>query len=95
MLRLADLREWIGKDDLVHFIIEAVERLRLLAFAVNHKGCGDEQFPRRMMLALRIECHANGLFGSRRIERATHRDVAVRYVCAGTHPDHDRGGGGE
>jgi len=89
MLLPPDLRDWIGEDDLVHFIIEAVERLPLSAFAVNHKGCGDEQFPPRMMLALLIYCYANGLFGSRRIERATYRDVAVRYLCAGEHPDHD------
>ena len=52
-------------------------------------GSGDAQFPPAMMLALLIYSYANGTFGSRRIERATHRDVAVRYLCADTHPDHD------
>ena len=89
MLLPPDLREWVAEDDLVHFVIEAVERLPLSAFAVNHKGCGDEQFPPHLMLALLIYCYANGLFGSRRIERATYRDVAVRYLCADHHPDHD------
>ncbi len=84
-----DLRDWIAEDDLVHFVIQAVERLPLSTFAVNHKGCGDEQYPPRMMLALLIYCYANGLFSSRRIERATYRDVAVRYLTADTHPDHD------
>ena len=42
-----------------------------------------------MMLALLIDCYANGLFSSQRIERATHRDVAVRYLTGGRHPDHD------
>jgi len=84
-----DLRDWVSEDDLVHFIIAAVDRLPLSTFAVNHKGCGDEQFPPHMMLALLIYCYANGIFGSRRIERATYRDVAVRYLCADTHPDHD------
>ena len=93
MLLPPDLREWVAEDDLVHFVIEAVERLPLSAFAVNHKGCGDEQFPPHLMLALLIYCYANGLFGSRRIERATYRDVAVRSLCADHHPDHDRGGG--
>src|SRR5258706_12067882 len=42
-----------------------------------------------MMLALLIYCYANGIFGSRRIERATYRDVSVRYLCGGEHhPDH-------
>jgi len=29
------------------------------------------------------------MFGSRRIERATHRDVGVRVLTGDTHPDHD------
>jgi hypothetical protein len=36
-----------------------------------------------------IYCYANGVFSSRRIERATYRDVAVRYLTGDTHPDHD------
>ena len=84
-----DLRDWVAEDDLVHFVIQAVERLPLSTFAVNHKGCGDEQYPPHMMLALLIYCYANGIFSSRRIERATYRDVGVRYLTADTHPDHD------
>lgn len=84
-----DLRDWVAPDDLVHFVIQAVERLPLTTFAVNHKGCGDEQYPPHTLLALLIYCYANGVFSSRRIERATYRDVAVRYLMADTHPDHD------
>lgn len=84
-----DLREWVAEDDLVHFVIAAVERLPLTAFHVNRKGCGSEQYPPHMMLALLIYCYANGLFSSRRIERASYRDVAVRYLCGNLHPDHD------
>lgn len=89
MLLPPDLRDWVPEDDLVHFIIEAVDRLALEKFRVNHRGTGDAQFPPHMMLALLIYSYANGLFSSRRIERATYRDVAVRYLSAGTHPDHD------
>lgn len=66
-----DTRDWVPEDDLVHFVIAALERLPLPSFAVNHKGCGDEQYPPDMMLALLIYCYANGLLNSRRIERAT------------------------
>jgi hypothetical protein len=41
------------------------------------------------MLALLIYCYANGLFSSRRSERATYRDAAVRSLTADPHPDHD------
>ena len=33
--------------------------------------------------------YANGIFSSRRIERASYRDIAVRFVAANLHPDHD------
>ena len=84
-----DLRDWVAEDDLVHFVIQAVERLPLTTFALNHKGCGDEQYSPHTLLALLIYCYANGVFSSLRIERATYRDVAVRYLTADTHPDHD------
>ena len=89
MLLPPDLRDWVAEDDLVHFVIGAVARLPLSAFAVNHNGGGDEQFPPQMMLGLLIYSYASGLFGSRRIERATYRDVAVRSLCADEHPGHD------
>lgn len=33
-----------------------------------------------MMLALLIYSYANGLFYSRKIERATHRDVEIHFI---------------
>jgi transposase len=89
MLLPADLREWIAEDDMVHFVIGAIEGMRIERFKVNHRGTGNAQYPPRMMLALLIYCYANGIFGSRRIERATYRDIAVRYLTGNTHPDHD------
>src|SRR5690606_26112204 len=84
-----DLRDWIPEDDLAHLVVEAVDRLGMSAFKVNVRGSGSEQYNPRMMLALLIYCYANGIFGSRRIERATYRDVGVRFVAANKHPDHD------
>jgi transposase len=84
-----DLRDWIPEDDLAHFVIEAVERVAIGAFKVNERGTGSAQYHPRMMLALLIYCYANGIFSSRRIERATHRDLGVRFVAANSHPDHD------
>ena len=48
MLLPPDLRDWVPEDDLVHFVIEAVERLPLESFRVNHRGTGDKQFPPHM-----------------------------------------------
>ena len=84
-----DLREWLPEDDLAHFVVAAVERVPLNQFRVNDRGTGSAQYHPRMMLALLVYCYANGIFSSRRIERATYRDIGVRYVMANTHPDHD------
>ena len=84
-----DMRDWVPEDDLAHFVVEAVERLPMESFVVNERGTGSAQYSPRMMLALLVYCYANGVFGSRRIERATYRDVGVRYVAANLHPDHD------
>ena len=84
-----DLAEWVPTDDLAHFIAEAVEHVEIAAFKVNWAGSGKPQYHPRMMLALLVYCYANGTFSSRRIERATHRDIAVRFLTADTHPDHD------
>ena len=84
-----DLRSWLPEDDVAHFIVAAVDRVPLAAFEVPTRTGGKPQYHPRLMLALLIHCYAQGLFSSRRIERATYRDVAVRFVAANLHPDHD------
>jgi hypothetical protein len=61
MLWPPDLREWGPEDDLVPFVIEAVDRLRLESVRINHRGTGDKECPPHMMLALLICSYPNGL----------------------------------
>src|SRR2546425_8981074 len=84
-----DLRQWIPEDHLAHDIVDAVEALPLTTLRVNEGGTGDAQSPPRRMLSVLIYCDASGTFSSRAIERATHTDVAVRFLSGDTHPDHD------
>jgi transposase len=84
-----DLKSWLPDDDLAHFVVAAVERVPLAAFEVPGRTGGKPQYHPRLMLALLVYCYANGIFSSRRIERATYRDIAVRFVAANLHPDHD------
>lgn len=67
----------------------AVDRVPLVTFAVPARTGGKPQYHPRLMLGLLVYRYANGIFSSRRIERATHRDIAVRFVAANPHPDHD------
>jgi len=74
---------------MVHFIMDAVGLLDLSQAHINHGGTGSAQYPPAMMLGLLIYCYATGNFSSRKIERLTYDSVAVRLLCADTHPDHD------
>jgi transposase len=90
MLLPPDLRDWVRGNHIVHFLIDAVDRLPAEYFSANQRGTGDEQYPPRMLLLLLIYCYATGRFSSRVIEDATWSDVVVRYICGGSlHPDHD------
>ncbi len=89
MLLPPDLRDWVAQDDLVQLIVEAVALCDLSGARLNERGSGSAQYPPSMMLGLLIYCYATKVFGSRQIERATYESVAVRYLCANHHPDHD------
>jgi transposase len=84
-----DLKAWLPEDDLVHFLVTAVERVPLRSFHIADRTGGRPQYHPRLMLALLIHSNAYGIVSSRRIERATYRGIAVRFVAANLHPDHD------
>jgi transposase len=84
-----DLRDWLPSDHMVHFVMDAVSALDLRSARVNVNGTGSAQYPPSMMLGLLIYSYSTGTFSSRRIETLTFENVAVRYLCADTHPDHD------
>jgi transposase len=89
MLFPEDMRSWLPENHLVHFVVDAVNEIDVSSFKVNKRGCGSEQYPPQMMLALLIYSYITKRFGSRTIEEATYTDVALRYICGGSaHPDH-------
>ena len=89
MLPPADLRQWVPEDEMVHFVLAAIEAMPGGTFRVNRRGSGSPQYPPQMMTALLVYCYSQGVFSARRIERATWHNVAVRYLTGDTHPDHD------
>ena len=84
-----DLKSWLPADDMAHFVVAAVKRVPMNAFCVPVRTGGKAQYHPHLMLALLIFSYANGIFSSRRIERATYRDIGIRFVAANLHPDHD------
>ena len=47
-----DMREWVPEDDMVHFVIEAVEGMHLKGLRVNERGSGSAQYPPSMMMGV-------------------------------------------
>jgi len=81
-----DMREWVAANDTVHFILEAVEHVDMQHFKLKQTRSGKAPYPPRMMLALLIYCYSHGIFSSRKIERASYRDLYVRYLTGDTPP---------
>jgi transposase len=85
------LREWVPEGDLAHFVSDLVESgtLDLSAiYASYEEERGYPPYDPRLMVKLLVYGYANGVMSSRKLERATYRDVAVRMLCADQHPDY-------
>ncbi|MCA1680157.1 MAG: IS1182 family transposase [Actinobacteria bacterium] len=84
------LSEWVADGDLAHFVGELVEgALDLSAVYASYESeRGYPPYDPRLMVKLLIYGYASGVCSSRKLEAATHRDVAVRMLCAGQHPDY-------
>jgi len=85
------LQEWIPEGDLAHFVSDLVESgaLDLSAiYADYEEERGYPPYDPRLMVKLLVYGYANGVVSSRKLERASYRDVAVRMLCADQHPDY-------
>lgn len=84
------LAEWVPEGDLAHFVSDLVEdALDLSAiYASYEEARGFPPYDPRLMVKLLVYGYANGVCSSRKLERATYRDVAIRMLCAGQHPDY-------
>lgn len=85
------LAEWVPEGDLAHFVSDLVESGTLDLSAVYDSYEDERGYPPydpRLMVKLLIYGYANGVMSSRKLERATYRDVAVRMLCADQHPDY-------
>jgi transposase len=87
-----DMREWLPEDDLALFLSDVVDHLDLTAIYRAYDradGRGQPPYDPRMMVTLLLYGYCTGVASSRKIERATYRDVAFRVVAGDQHPDHD------
>ena len=81
--------DWLPEQHLARFVVDVVEQLDLKEMERTYRGAGTEAFHPALLLSTLIYGYATGVFGSRKLERATYDSVAFRYVAANEHPDHD------
>ncbi len=87
-----DLREWLPEDDLAWFLSDTVDQLDLTDFVRAYEegdGRGQPPYHPLMMAKLLLYAYCVGVPSSRKIEQATHRDIAFRVLAGDQHPDHD------
>ena len=87
-----DMREWLPEGDLALFISDVVDELDLSAIYHAYEtgdGRGQPPYDPAMMVKVLLYAYCMGLRSSRKIERATYRDVAIRVLAGDQHPDHD------
>ena len=85
------LHDWLPEGHLARFIGDVVDELDLKAVYQSYEGDGRglAAYQPSMMIRLLVYGYCLGVVSSRKIERATHEDVAFRFLSADTHPDHD------
>jgi transposase len=87
-----DLREWLPEGHLAPFISDVVDELDLSGIVGSYEsgdGRGRPPYHPVMMVKLVVYGYCIGRMSSRKIERATHEDVAFRVLACNQHPDHD------
>jgi transposase len=86
------LQDWLPENHLARFIGELANDLdlcQIYGFYGRRDGRGKAAYHPVMMVRLLLYGYCVGVMSSRRLERASYEDVAVRYLCADQHPDHD------
>jgi transposase len=81
--------DWLPEGHLAYFVLEVVRELDVSGIedAIQSKDArGTRPYSPRMMTALLLYAYCVGVFSSRKVERATHEDVAFRVLTGGEHP---------
>src|SRR3954462_5326606 len=81
--------EWLPKTHLAPFVVEVIDGLDLSTMTKSYRGSGSASYHPEVLLGIVVYGYATGVFSSRKLERATYDSVAVRFLAANQHPDHD------
>jgi len=86
------LLDWLPEGHLARFPVDVVGALDLIGVYASYEagdGRGQSASAPAMMARVLLYGYATGVYSSRKIEVRTYEDVALRYLSADAHPDHD------
>jgi transposase len=83
------LEEALPPEHLARFVVDVIAQLDLSQIYQHYAPLGGEPFAPEILLGLLFYGYATGTFSSRKIEKATHENLAFRFIAGGLHPDHD------
>ncbi len=85
------LREWLPESHLAYFVSDVVSEIDIseIERTYSTRLQGQPAYHPAMMVKMLFYAYCMGIPSSRKIEEATHHDVAFRVLAAGHHPDHD------
>lgn len=86
------LNDWLPEDHLARFIADVTDELDISSICADYErgdGRGVVAYHPTLLTRVLLYAYAVGITSSRHIERATYEDVAIRYLAADQHPDHD------
>jgi len=85
------MRDWLEEDHLVYRLLDVVEELdiRSVSHSIHAKDArGTRPYNPRMMLALLLYSHMNGIYSSRQMSSATRERIDFRVLTGDQHPFH-------
>src|SRR5260370_23753000 len=83
--------DWLPVEHLARFLVDVVDALNLGAIYASYDekdGRGQAAYAPAMMVRVLLYGYCKGIYSSRKMQAATHEDVAFRYLAADEHPDH-------
>ncbi len=89
MMLPENMRDWVGKDHLVWFVIDVIEGLDTAGLeGLGKPGRGRPGYDPRMLAVLLVYAYLQGERSSRRIEERCRTDAAFRVATGNLVPDH-------
>lgn len=80
--------ECIGQRGLARFVVDIVSQLDISGIHTKYAERGGMPLAPEVPLGLLFYGYVEGVFSSRKVERAIHESIPFRFVVGGLHPDH-------